>query len=319
MSMQHPLVSVIIPVFNRAALIEETLQAIADQSYTNWECILVDDHSTDTTVDVVNKFIAKDQRFHLYSRPDDRRKGACSCRNYGFEKAKGVFVNWFDSDDIMHQDFLSLKVEAISKSNDIDGVVSKTAFFKDNIDNVYDQEKRTVLTSNLLEDFISVTISWYLPDVLWRKSFVEGKPLFDEALLMGQDRNFHIKMLSHMPKLTLVDAYLTYYRKHPDSISATYFSKKYADKTISHLKATAELVDYLEEKKLLNDAIKTSLYEAGIKYLPYTYDKKENKELISYLKNIFVFNLKTIKNQLKFYIAMLVFKLTGKGYAILKF
>ncbi len=105
-----PLVSIIIPVFNRADLTIETLQSIQNQSYVNFECILVDDGSTDDSFAVISEFIKGDARFQLYTRPENRLKGANSCRNYGFEISKGKFINWFDSDDIMHPDFISSKM-----------------------------------------------------------------------------------------------------------------------------------------------------------------------------------------------------------------
>ncbi|NQY30838.1 MAG: glycosyltransferase family 2 protein, partial [Flavobacteriaceae bacterium] len=193
MSNNMPLVSIIIPVFNREGLILETLKSILEQSYQNWECIIVDDHSTDGTYTVISDYIKEGKKISLVKRPENKIKGACSCRNHGYKLSNGDYINWFDSDDIMHQDFLLLKVQKLLSSETIDGVVSKTAFFKDDYRELFDKEKRTILTGTLLEDFIALKVSWYLPDVLWKKTFLIGKDLFDEELLMGQDRIFHIK------------------------------------------------------------------------------------------------------------------------------
>ena len=95
-------VSIIIPTFNRGCLLEETLQSILKQTYTKWECIIVDDGSTDNTEKIVEKYIKSDSRIQYYKRPETRKKGANSCRNYGFKLAKGEYINWFDSDDEMY-------------------------------------------------------------------------------------------------------------------------------------------------------------------------------------------------------------------------
>lgn len=315
----NALVSIIIPVFNRANLIGETLLSIKEQTYENWECILIDDHSTDNTVEIIEIFLEDDKRFKLFTRPNNRTKGACSCRNYGFEKSKGIFVNWFDSDDIMHVDFILLKMKSFISDSSLDGVISKTAFFKNNVKDVYNYENRTSLSKQLLEDFISLKISWYLPDILWRKEFLKKKELFSEDLLMGQDRDFHIKMLAQKPKLSILDKYLTFYRKHDDSISSTYYSNKYKKNTISHLNASIELVIFLEKRGLLSSRIKTLFFNSGILYLPCTFQNRmNNKKLIDYLRKLFVFNIAIIKNSIKFCIAFMAYKLTGKGYAILK-
>ena len=101
--MTKGLVSIIIPTFNRADIIHETLDSIKLQTYEKWECIIVDDGSNDNSIMVINEFVKTDNRFKFYDRPINKLKGANSCRNYGFEKSKGEFINWFDSDDIMHE------------------------------------------------------------------------------------------------------------------------------------------------------------------------------------------------------------------------
>ena len=95
------LVSVIIPTYNRSHLLDETLVSLLNQTYQNWECIVVDDDSTDTTTAVLQKYIAKDNRFQYHHRPKDRLRGGNAARNYGFEISKGKYIQWFDSDDIM--------------------------------------------------------------------------------------------------------------------------------------------------------------------------------------------------------------------------
>ena len=77
-----PLVSIIIPTYNRAHLIAETLDSIIAQTYTNWECIVVDDGSTDPTDELMETYCKKDSRFQYYHRPKNRPKGANACRNY---------------------------------------------------------------------------------------------------------------------------------------------------------------------------------------------------------------------------------------------
>src|SRR5690606_36556858 len=116
----QPLVSIIIPTFNRAHLIGETLDSVLAQTYQNWECIVVDDGSTDKTEATVGAYLKRDARFRLFKRPDHKPKGANACRNYGFEKSKGEYVQWFDSDDLMHPEKLTIKIKyAFSQRADI--------------------------------------------------------------------------------------------------------------------------------------------------------------------------------------------------------
>lgn len=74
MMMMNPLVSIIVPTYNRSHLIIETLLSVRNQIFDAWECIIVDDGSTDDTITVVTDFIKGDNRFRLLVRPDDRKK-----------------------------------------------------------------------------------------------------------------------------------------------------------------------------------------------------------------------------------------------------
>ena len=98
----QPLVSIIIPTFNRAHLIGETLDSVLAQTYQNWECLVVDDGSNDSTPRILEKYSQLDERFRYLERPDYLPKGGNAARNYGFEHSKGDYVQWFDDDDIMH-------------------------------------------------------------------------------------------------------------------------------------------------------------------------------------------------------------------------
>lgn len=122
------LVSIIIPTYNRAHLIHETLDSVLAKTYTNWQCIIVNDGSTDNTDEVVGEYLKKDKRFQYRHRPKDRLPGDNSTRNYGLELSKGAFVNWFDSNDLMHKNFVLLKMKAIN-SSEVDFVYCNNKIF----------------------------------------------------------------------------------------------------------------------------------------------------------------------------------------------
>ncbi|MGC1633104.1 MAG: glycosyltransferase family 2 protein, partial [Gelidibacter sp.] len=84
----QPLVSIIIPTLNREHLIGKTLDSILDQTYLNWECIVVDDGSLDATETLIHRYIHKDSRFQYHKRPDIHLPGGNGARNYGFEMSK---------------------------------------------------------------------------------------------------------------------------------------------------------------------------------------------------------------------------------------
>jgi len=104
-----PLVSVVIPVFNRAQLISRALQSVLAQSYGHFEIIVVDDASTDDLAEVLAKFA--DPRLHSIVHPQNR--GAAAARNTGIAAAQGEFVAFLDSDDSWYADKLAFQVAAM--------------------------------------------------------------------------------------------------------------------------------------------------------------------------------------------------------------
>ena len=112
-------VSIVIPVYNRAAVVPVTLQSILAQTYRPLQVVLVDNYSTDNTLNVLQQFKEDHEREDLkvvVTREEHRTAGAA--RNHGFEHATGEWVMFFDSDDIMEQDLVSSYVSLIEKARE---------------------------------------------------------------------------------------------------------------------------------------------------------------------------------------------------------
>ena len=127
------MVSIIIPTYNRAHLINETLKCVLAQSYTNWECIVVDDGSTDNTIAIVDGYIQKDSRIKFYERPVNRIKGASTCRNIGIENSEGQYIQFLDSDDILSADKIEKQLILLEKLSDFSFAFCKWGRFKKSI------------------------------------------------------------------------------------------------------------------------------------------------------------------------------------------
>lgn len=112
------LVSVIVPAYNAEKYIKQTVAAIQNQTYKNWELIIVNDGSTDSTADIVNSLLASDDRIQFFSL--DKNYGfPAVARNTGVQKAKGQWVAMCDSDDIWHPKKLELQLKALNKNKDV--------------------------------------------------------------------------------------------------------------------------------------------------------------------------------------------------------
>src|SRR5690606_666550 len=192
--MEKPLVSIIIPTYNRAHLICETLNSVLAQTYANWECIVVDDGSTDNTAEVISIYIKNDARFQYHHRPIDKPKGANACRNYGFQLSKGDYVNWFDDDDVMDKDKLHVQIDDLKKSK-FNFSVCQTLVFENSIENIIGLRSEDIFSKDFFYDYLTQKIVWMTPSALWKKFFLKSfKYLFDETLQAAQEWEFHCRV-----------------------------------------------------------------------------------------------------------------------------
>ena len=113
-----PLVSVIVTCYNMERFIAEGLESIRAQSYGNWECIVVDDLSTDSSSAIIERTIAGDGRFRLIRQPENR--GVVVARNTGTEYAAGEFIVFHDADDLLMEHSLADRVETLRNAGDSD-------------------------------------------------------------------------------------------------------------------------------------------------------------------------------------------------------
>lgn len=306
---KNQLVSIIIATFDRAKLIGETIESIQEQTYSHWECIIVDDGSSDNTEEVVRNYIDKDPRVKYYKRPSERPKGPNASRNYGIEEAKGLYIMSLDSDDWILPDHLELKVEIFKNNPKIDGVLSKTIMV-DNNKEVIKKEERTFLTSNLLEDFISLNISWYMHDLMWRKTFLNDKKIYNEQLLKMLDRDFHIRRLAEKPNLFLIDEYLSLYRIHENSNSS---NSDYKVAETRH-NAIMTIIITLKEKNMLSKIAGFYFFKHQVQNLVVLYKNPNCVKLyLQLIRKTFVWDYQYIKWVFKLIVGYLSFKLTNRG------
>lgn len=215
--MTDKLVSVIIPTYNREFLIGETLESILNQSYGNWECLIIDDGSTDRTREIVKTYVLHDNRFQCHKRPTNRKKGGNSCRNIGFELSKGDYIQWFDSDDLMHKDKLRLKVECLEMYN-VDFVVCEGVEYKDRIENVI-HHWNEIQSDNVLFHHITGKVNFHTNGPMFKKEFLNNRPLFNEYLQRKQEWEFYSRLLTFSTNYIPLHFVLYYFRLHNNSIN----------------------------------------------------------------------------------------------------
>ena len=121
------LVSIITPLYNSARFIEEAIKSVQQQTYSNWELVIVDDASSDRSVEIVQKLASNDGRIRLFT--EEENKGAAYCRNYAIKQAQGTYMAFLDSDDLWNMNKLE---EQISFMKEHDCLVSYTSYVQIN-------------------------------------------------------------------------------------------------------------------------------------------------------------------------------------------
>ncbi|HEX8269187.1 MAG TPA: glycosyltransferase family A protein [Flavobacterium sp.] len=317
--MDNPLVSIIIPTFNRENLIGETLDSIAAQTFTDWECLIIDDGSTDKSLKLFGKYNSRDPRFSFYSRPSGMPKGGNTCRNYGFTLSKGKYIKWFDSDDLMYPDFLEVQVNILNGNSELDFCACQwDYFYEDNriVHNFINLVPTKVLSDYFFNDHVFVT-----PSPLWNKDFLKDKPLFDPTLFRAQESDFHFRMLTFQPKYQMHPEFLFRVRRgHPSiesdakSIQAqvsvmNYFEKAFRRSVEIDFADKSKVQDYLAYRVLNQSANIVSLEEHFVHRLRY----------ISYLRKPWRY-IKQLgpKNTVQFFLGMVLYIAFRKGYNIVK-
>lgn len=251
--MLDKLVSIIIPTYNRGSLIAESLDSILNQSYQNWECIIIDDGSSDNTFDVVNPYVIKDKRIKILNRPDFKPKGANACRNYGLSLSKGDFVLWFDSDDIIHPNCLEVCLKVIHANNVDFCRFNKVVFSGNNHNYTFSKPEVSGLIhvdkGNLL-DMLSHKIPFNTCTVLWKRDGL-GNEGFSEEILYADEWEFFSRLLASGLKGVSIETVLFYVRKHEHSTTAEFWKHK-AVRRNSKVKASELVILNLKRNQLLD-------------------------------------------------------------------
>jgi glycosyltransferase involved in cell wall biosynthesis len=255
----NELVSIIIPLYNRAPILAETLDSIIAQTYKEFECIIVDDDSTDNSIEIANSFVKKDIRFKLYKRPPTLKKGACSCRNYGFEKSNGVFIQWFDSDDVMLSNMIEVKVNALN-ANVADTVISRCAFFINDAKIFTVDQKQTIKnkTDNPAFELISSDFSTVTSQIMFKKSFLnKEKKLFNVHLKKNQETELFVRLYLANPNFIFLENIGVLIRRgNHQSISSVYNTFDESKKKLINIIAYFEMYQSFKNANRLTSEIK---------------------------------------------------------------
>ena len=196
--MKVPELSVVIPTYNNLPLLKEMIISIISQDFIDWELILVDDGSTKEVIDLIKDYESKDSRITFKLR-DRQPKGAQTCRNIGLNLAKGKYIIFFDSDDLIEPFCFTQRVNFMNKNQNLDFAIFPAASFidsKNNIQRLYGNKK----SKNDLRDFIIGNLPFVVWNNIYKRDFLlKSNISWDENVECLQDTCFNFEVLLHNP------------------------------------------------------------------------------------------------------------------------
>ena len=306
------MISIIIPNYNKSNYIVESIDSIKEQTSNNWECIIIDDCSTDNSVLTIKSVIKNDDRFRLYI--NNKNRGGAFSRNIGIKKSSGKYIVFLDSDDILNKNCIQYRFNKISTSNKLDFLVFPMNTFYQSIGDssmVWDNFK-----DNHLQRFLSHDLPWHTMMLIWRKEFLIKLGGFNVEFKRCQDVELHTRAL--MDSNVKYDIFTGF--------SDCYF--RISDERINNidhfilndLNGKAYYINYFR-KILSKDKLrflKGTIFEAYVLINTFYYKSKISKihlnKFINYFENSINYELNLVeKNILNLYVKYIYLKIRIKG------
>ena len=276
------LISIVIPIYNAEKYLEECLNSIKNQTYKNFEVIMVNDGSKDNSETICKRFSEDDTRFRYFKKENG---GVSSARNIGLDNVEGDYITFIDADDWVDENYLDLLITTVEK-NHSDIVVSSYKQFN-NIDvfylRAYSLQEKYLLNFEKMnrDDFLTIFPKLMSTNVcfnnavakLFRKELVNDLR-FDTSIKYGEDLDFYFRLYLTVDSISYVDEPTYVYRVHGDSTTSN-FNQEHAEQELNIFKYMYEKIqeiglpsihyfkklkkllewrmDFLENKVLLNE------------------------------------------------------------------
>jgi glycosyltransferase involved in cell wall biosynthesis len=267
----NELVSIIVPCYNQAQYLDECLISVLNQTYSNWECIIVNDGSQDATETVAMYWTAKDNRIKYIQKSNS---GLSAARNSGITLAQGEFILPLDADDKISMDYVAHAIQAFENDNSLKVVYCFAEKFG-NETGLWDLQPFS-LKAIAIENMIFCS-------AMYRKTDWERLGGYDNNMIHGfEDWEFWIALLKNGGNVKCLDIVGFYYRMKPDSMIQIlnkdkkrklheYMSVKHADFFVAqlgsfiHLNLIAERADTkwfyrLKNKKFVIDVFCSAFF-----------------------------------------------------------
>ena len=208
-----PLVSVIMPAYNAEQYIASSIESVLNQTFSDFELIIINDGSTDNTLEIINQFIKTDKRINVISQ---KNQGETAARNTGLKHAIGEYISFLDSDDLYLETFLEKLLIKIKKE-ECDIAYCGFSYMKYNEKIGKPFAEGNMLACYAFQQQLVCIICVLIRHDLIKKNHV----IFTPNRTMGGDQEFIMQCGLYANKICSIPEYLSIYRDNPSSITNT--------------------------------------------------------------------------------------------------
>ena len=277
------------PAYNSEKYVSEAIQSVCNQSYKEWELLIVNDGSTDSTPQIIDNYSKKDSRIKVFHR---KNEGVSMARNFALDKVCGEYVTFIDSDDIYHIDRLKRMLQVFEKYADCDIVFSKYREFKDklNKDEIICSEKIEISKGNVAIKAISDSTKHFVWNTMI-KSKIARKEKF-APLRFAEDYCYIRDCAWHCKQMAVLDEELYFYRRdNENSMTSHFFSEKYVS---DYMKLVENVYNFCKNHKLKDDFYKKMVAHE------YAQNSMRIRKSTSYSKFVICMNDEKFREGIKF-------------------
>ncbi len=255
--MSDSLITIVTPVYNREKLLPYTIESILAQDSKDWKLILVDDGSTDGSVEVAKKYAKQDNRIKFLERGDQGKGGGNTSRNIGWRAATTPYVMFLDSDDALSPFAISQRTKAVKENPKQDFLVFPTGLFDQKIEDsklLFNIDKPD---ADDLDRLLDIDMPWSTSGALWQKSTLQSLGGWDEELPSWQDWDLDLRAVVSGLSYTRVGKVDSFWRNAADDTVGV--KSVNPDHLYAHRKLMQKMIDLLEDADILTPQRKLSI------------------------------------------------------------
>lgn len=248
----EPLVSIVVPSYNVEKYVGACVDSVLKQEYQNWECILINDGSSDHTLEIIKSFEAKDRRFQVFTQEN---AGLSATRNRGIEISNGDFLFFLDSDDILSSDAISTLVSSVDNNDIVTGITVTSKIDREvisKISHLYPPKEGDITFANNHFEVLTKAMESALTPVaqnrLYSKEFIDKNNLRFKNGILHEDELWFFETMLVAKNVKFVNHETYFYRTDNENSITSKLSDRNLESYISVLEEVYE--KYIKKQNL---------------------------------------------------------------------